>query len=86
MHRVKNINDVSVQENIVNTHNVFSVEVVNNDSGQHKYVEILFNIPIQMLVYSGSNIMLIPMVIFNKIKNKCQQLVATIERLLVLPS
>lgn len=41
---VKEINGVDVHENIVYTHNVFSIETVNNVSGQHKYAEILLNI------------------------------------------
>ena len=64
---LKEIN--GVYETIVDTHNAFSLGTLNNVSGQHTYVEILLNnIPVRMMVDSGSNVTLIPMTIFNKIK------------------
>lgn len=68
---IKKIKGVDVHGYIVETHNVFSVETVNNASGQSIYVEIILNnIPVKILVDSRSNVTLIPMIIFNKIKNK----------------
>ena len=75
---VKEINSV---ENIVDTFNMFPVESVNNASGQHKHVEIfLYNIPVRMLVNSGSNVTLILRITFNKIKNSGHKLQGIIER------
>ena len=50
---VRDIKGVSVHENTVDSHNVFSVDILNNFSGLHKYVEIYLTIiSVQMMVDS----------------------------------
>ena len=71
---LKEITGVSVHRNTVGIlHNVLRVETVNNVSGQYKLIGIFMGaILVQMLLGSGSNVMLILMVMFNNIKTKGQ--------------
>ena len=62
---------------------IYSVATINKIDVKHKYMEVRLNgMPIKMLVDSGSNVTIVTVEVFNKIKFKGHKLALSAEKLM----